>query len=565
MAQAWRVSARYVAGRPLDGTPRTDSTFFRPASRVLTYTGRTSRWAMLPGWKRAVWRVGTPAVAASATMAYITHPVITTVSAGSLAASGAGYTAWRIRRAWLRRQHFRTYLLPLHRVLRANLGDGGDHPDHWLFIPPNFDREDVESLIWLPKNLHMTAEVRRVIKDAVSQKLGLTDPDFSWRTIGPRPSVAIRPAPKPPTKTVWGAIAEAARKAPDTAPVLGIGPRGTIVDADLEAESPHILISAGSGGGKSVLIRAILAQALNRGAGAIILDYKRHSHRWANGLPGVTYARDIAEIHDALVQLGAEGERRNRAADATGECDDPRIFLVAEELNATMGKLARYWSEIRDRTDPKTSPAINALADVMFMGRAVRIHVLAVAQLMTARTLGGPEVRENFATRCLTRCSNNALKMLVPEVMPIRKPTGVGRWLVVKNGVPYETQVTYMSDQEAREWAMAGVANPAAVLTVPPSHSRSDVGGRPETVSVPLPFARPQEELLVTLADAMHALPGRPLTLANIRKLAQRDRARGRFPEPVGQDGPAALYRLADLIEWKKRRDAVTVVDGKVA
>ncbi|MGW1794259.1 hypothetical protein ACWCO0_25855 [Streptomyces tubercidicus] len=41
-----------------------------------------------------------------------------------------------------------------------------------------------------------------------------------------------------------------------------------------------------------------------------VLDFKRISHTWARGVPGVTYCRDIAEIHDALIHLAQEGRRR---------------------------------------------------------------------------------------------------------------------------------------------------------------------------------------------------------------------------------------------------------------
>lgn len=37
------------------------------------------------------------------------------------------------------------------------------------------------------------------------------------------------------------------------------------------------------------------------------------------------------------------------------------------------------------------------------MGRQVRLHVLLVAQSATARAIGSPEMRENFATRILVR------------------------------------------------------------------------------------------------------------------------------------------------------------------
>jgi hypothetical protein len=48
-------------------------------------------------------------------------------------------------------------------------------------------------------------------------------------------------------------------------------------------------------------------QLLHNGARANVLGFRRISHLWARGVPGATYCRDIAEIYDALLHLGAEG------------------------------------------------------------------------------------------------------------------------------------------------------------------------------------------------------------------------------------------------------------------
>jgi hypothetical protein len=136
-------------------------------------------------------------------------------------------------------------------------------------------------------------------------------------------------------------------------------------------------------------------------------------------VPGVRYFRGIGEIHAALLELGKEGRRRNVAFDDI-DIDDPapqfpRLVVICEELNATMSMLKLYWHNNREPGDQPTSPAIVALGQLLFMGRAVRIHVLAVAQLATAKDLGGPEQRENYAVRILARYTANAWKMLVPE------------------------------------------------------------------------------------------------------------------------------------------------------
>ena len=99
------------------------------------------------------------------------------------------------------------------------------------------------------------------------------------------------------------------------------------------------------------------------------------------------------------------------------------------------------------------------------MGRAVRLHVFLVAQSATAAALGGPEVRECFATRILARYTRNAWNMLVPEVQPVPRSTRhIGRAQVVLGGVAHETQVAFFTDSEARGWATAGTVAPAPDL-----------------------------------------------------------------------------------------------------
>jgi hypothetical protein len=185
----------------------------------------------------------------------------------------------------------------------------------------------------------------------------------------------------------------------------------------------------------------------------------------------VRYCRDIEEIHDALVMLGAEGHRRNRAVDDwEGEGDapvGPRMVIIVEEGNATIAKLRRFWSQARKAkadedgpADPKESPAIDALREVLFMGRAVKMHVLLVAQSATANALGGPEVRECFATRIVARYSVNQFRMLAPEVNPVPRSTRhVGRAQVVIGGAAQETQVAFFTDADARAWATAGTVS----------------------------------------------------------------------------------------------------------
>jgi hypothetical protein len=107
----------------------------------------------------------------------------------------------------------------------------------------------------------------------------------------------------------------------------------------------------------------------------------------------------VGPLHDALHQPRGMAEqtdpRRRRVADELGIDADPkaigpRLLILLEEINATMKQLARYWEKTRESGDPKVSPAIDALNEILYMGRQLRMQVLLVAQSATARALGGP-------------------------------------------------------------------------------------------------------------------------------------------------------------------------------
>ncbi|MFF0108681.1 hypothetical protein [Streptomyces hirsutus] len=206
-------------------------------------------------------------------------------------------------------------------------------------------------------------------------------------------------------------------------------------------------------------------------------------------------------------------------------------MILLEEVNATMAQLKRYWAKIRESGDPKESPAVDALAEILFMGRQVRLHVLLVAQSATARAIGGPEMRENFSTRILVRYTLNAWRMLVPEVSPIPMPTEhPGRVQVVTRGRAQETQVLNLSNAEAREWAMSGV------------HAGGKTSTTPKKASAP---ATPPAN---SLTDARSSSAP---AVAALRWARANDPD---FPGSVDKRGAELLYRVGDLKKWARNR-----------
>ena len=116
----------------------------------------------------------------------------------------------------------------------------------------------------------------------------------------------------------------------------------------------------------------MLLQEMLRGSLIFNLDPKWISHLWLQDLPNVINAHEAPDLHLALTWLGKELLRRTKAAyysaGGTGRVRGnvgPRIIVLAEELNYGMPGLKNYWREIREKEEPKQSPAIEGLQAVV--------------------------------------------------------------------------------------------------------------------------------------------------------------------------------------------------------
>ncbi|WJV51712.1 pRL2-11 [Streptomyces flavofungini] len=600
---------RLLAGQDLDGVKRTDATFLRPGTRVLAKVeGPVRRSSYRAGWQRLAGRVGLLGATGGTGYAYWRDPAVTLQALeyggiGAASAAAAGGLAYGVL-GRDRRELMREWVDPLHQALAQPLGIAEQtDPRRYLHIPLNFTDDDAVIRVDLPVHLRFS---RDLVADLIAQKLALPGLTFSWHPAGRQPFVLAKKTRRPPATARFkdAAVRDLVANAPESAPVIGIGAGAKAIGVDLDAESPHILVNASTGGGKSVTLRTITCQMLHHGAQASVLDYKRISHPWARGLPGVTYCADIADIHDTLIQLGQEGRRRVRLAEELGPDADPaaigpRQLILLEEVNATMKQLARYWEKIRESGDPKISPAIDALGEVLYMGRQVRMHVLLVAQSATVRALGGPEIREQFATRIMARYTMNAWRMLAPEIHPAPKSTKhPGRAQVVVGSAAHETQVIFFTEAEARAWAIGRPSIRAADHSTsqeatsvelhkdpaPPDASALDRarsalpnGPGPETAvhltppapQDPLPatgdtgiVAPPpgdrtadKDDLAVGLREAHDEhLP--EITLGALRFARANDPD---FPGPAGRRGSEILYHVGDLKRWARNRPRAAI------
>jgi hypothetical protein len=440
------------------------------------------------------------------------------------------------------------------------------------------DRMVTEWMVRLPRDLDRARRGPRIrmgwdfeprqgacdrVEEICRQVLGMHDAEATWRVTGWRNHLSFTPARVLPDRVPWSDpdVREIAMATPPSAPLLGLTRDAAPVTRDLDSDAPHVIISTTTGAGKSSILRSIIAQVMwhDPDSEVLIIDAKRHSHLWIRGIAGVTYARDPQDIHDALVAAGEEGRARNRACDDLplgAEMPFPRKLIVCEELNGTMTWLQNWWATHRQPSDPKISPAVQALREILFMGRAVRIHVLGAAQQATARALGGGEARENFALRILAGYSANTWKMLTPDCnyVPARRHHG---WAMVCYGtVATETQMVWITDTEARDFVLE--KRPLSV-----SNGRCSTYGRNlgELGNRTLSSTHSNDEYysedddpieLVTLSEAVERdILECTLTAAN-RARAQDPE----FPASVtgGGKGTVAKYWVDALTRWERNR-----------
>jgi hypothetical protein len=486
------------------------------------------------------------------------HVMTRVILAGLVAGAVAG--AWLAVR-WARRwNHYRKWLRPVHWAAHevAQI-DKRRHPRSWLEIAP--DRSKVVAA--LPPGWPADEKDKQRLIAILTAKTGIPSPDPKWRLAGPKPQLTLTAGQPPPGRVTLADIRTAIDRAKADEAVWGLGCSRKPVITGLDADSPHGGLSMGSGAGKSVTARAFAAQMAYKGCLIIILDYKMISHQWARGLPNVVIYRRPHEIHEALLWLDREAQRRNEVALAGSDLEGnvfavvgDRIVVIFEELNATMSKLRAYWRLQRneDKSLPDRSPALEALDAVNLMGRQVLINLLYMGQRLSVKAIGGDgDARESIGTLAFGRYSASNWKMLAPDFAMPAQSRAPGRIQVVTDQVR-ECQAVFMNAAEARELATAGrvAVPPAGMPYVRPvanetpapisgadmrfvSKTGTDVLAPPAAVSL----SEAVTEGIVTCS--LHA----------VRKASQRD---PEFPGGVDVRGLAKLYDATELATWDAGR-----------
>jgi hypothetical protein len=410
-------------------------------------------------------------------------------------------------------------------------------------------------------------------------KTGLSDLVATWHTMGNEPYAVFNPLPQPPSFVGWPETRDLAirilNNTKETRILIALGRGKEAIYHDNIGDNPHTAIGGLTGCGKSELMKMMMAQYAYRGDRVIIIDIKRISHIWAKDCPGIEYFKDIADISKLLRDLADEElAERTRLVDS-GAWDSQvdagrRIYIFIDELSSTITDLTEHW---RNDGNRGPSPAVIAFRKILKLGRALKIYVEPADQSWDCNGVGGPQARENFGTRFVSRYSTQMWGKLCKEIKPMPRKSKVrGRWQMVTGGEATEIQAIYMTDAEARELVLAGnnvihaeatrmdqsetwtADEPVpAVPTVPTNVLQaSDQAIR----SVPGTAGSDPDDpdaVLVTYKQYREQLEGLAVpTESAIKKRLFDDRSRAPVAVVPGAGNVGAKFRRTELHEWHR-------------
>lgn len=521
---------RFLLGRPMDGIRWTNSSFWRSATE-----GEDHWWLRLAGWHRLLIRLAvsytvlllipaltltgwlgawvlTAQIALAHLIAAVPLLLLTeryfqrehgirlplrieveeelSTDAEEIAKRGEAEVRKRWRMVYVRegRRTWEEELVQPVALVAASVLDLNWHPGEarkWVDIPRDYMEPGGHPVeIALPRRFTASEAKKKALLAAVKPRLGMMELTDTWLLQGRHPRLQLAAPPAPPKLALFADYAGLLQATQEYHPYLGVVAGGELLAAEMVDDSPHIAESAGSGAGKSKMAAAAIAQALWWGWHVIILDWKQESHEWCKGLPGVTYVSDEQSLHEMCERIGQEVDVRKALSPEQRE-QRPRLLIVREEWNMTAALLSEYWMSMRSTAEPEErrlmparSPALTGLMKLVFAGRAFGMHDFLIAQRMSNRVFNGnTDLRENYQIRLLARYTQQTWKMLVGTgVRFIRKPTQMGRWVVVAGEEATVIQGILGTDAEWREFAQGGAPNPPYPFGIDPARAGIPAG-----------------------------------------------------------------------------------------
>lgn len=470
-----RLVVRFALGHPIRGHRSTNATYWRTGSVSLHPKEHPPlnlgglRLGYRPYYQRALFRWSLTAGASYEVVGAFTHPWATgfNTAAGVAAVSSAyGFRAWQ--------RHNQNATEPARNALQLQLAKLLDTPYADAAVT-----RDGTITVELPRDFILSEGSAKALNDVVERTMG-RDLEVHWPNLLKGRTVTWNDIPEPPAEVRYDAIKELMAALPAGTLFLGLDTRHRPVTVNIDTETPHIGLSMGTGRGKSVLFRLLIAQLLAQGADITVLDVGQISLHEFKATEGVRIEWDVAACWDQVTLFKQEmGERLTKLREAEEE-EWPAIMatwrrkvLFIEELNNFYAESKRYWDEIRTSKDPATPPVLNDLTQISVMARKVLMHLAVSSQRLEAKLISAA-ARGQMGLRVLANPSAADWRMLGEGKRPRASYSRrAGRVAAVFAGEATALQVGHIHKAEAREY-IATHRSPLA--DVVPSYLATDQG-----------------------------------------------------------------------------------------
>ena len=164
-------------------------------------------------------------------------------------------------------------------------------------------------------------------------------------------------------------------------------------DIDL-IETNGVLVTGGTGDGKSYFTQVLILQALIKGYDVHILDIKRSYQSFESMCHCVYETKDII---DALDEVIKELEYRQKQMDAILK-SDPRSLAIDAGFPVVLLVVEEYMALMSAANKKEQDEIENKLKRLVITGRALNISVIVVTQVAMASSLSSA-IRSNLALK----------------------------------------------------------------------------------------------------------------------------------------------------------------------
>lgn len=532
MKTLFKIIVRFIFGAPINGRMRTNNTFFHKGTQDLTRHQRTHKWGYRSHLERAAYRWLWTSIVVLTCWGFhydFDAALIWSLKIATVVVIVATMASYVYIVNW---NHRRTIHKPIVHNLRRALPYSPTESG-FLTIPRDFrENRDMRITVKLPKDFDGDSDVSARIKRIITRKTGVElIPEYNL--VG-KPTVTFKHAPAAPSVVNFETCKTHINSADPGKLFLGISNMNRPVYADIDGESPHLAIGMGTGGGKSTLIRLLIFGLLRQGVERIdILDVKMVSQNWARNVPGIYIHNDLDDIEKTIHDFSAQMQLRYQQLKDDADKTFRRRVLIIEEQNSLIDYIRNNYANKRTRSQPSTPPAIQDLSFIIFQGRQAMMNVFSVLQSISAKGMGGGDIRSNYNLFILSRASRGMWKMIWDEHKPrTKRHTGAAH--MVTGTDLTELQLGFISEGEAvKEW---------------PAFRSPDW-------NVDSPILDPVKEIERFTLKQLSEMEVLPISYASLRGYKSRDKS---FPDDYG----TKTYSVDDIVEWWNSRNSVKEISA---